>query len=303
MEKEKNIVSIILLSYNRPHLIKFSIESILNQTYQHLEIIIVDNKSPSSLEIQGIIKNYPQIMYVQNTSNTGFTGGMNKGLGLAKGEYIYFTEDDIVLDHECIMNLIKAANKHNNIGLYSPIMFNMSSDTIRCAGGEITFEPYYKIHIYGSNEADNGQFNKNRTVSFIPGASIFGSRTFLTQLKGFREDFFMYYEDVDLCLRTIKEGKNILVVSDAKVKHFEPQPSNFSRLVLFHREKNIIAIHIIYASWQTTILFIIKYTYRMFACKDSKFPENLTQFNDVLYWTIKKIPELLRDREKYKLIN
>lgn len=87
-------VSIIIPTRNRPHLIIKSIQSILSQTYQDFEIIVVDGSDGDDTE--KVVKNFndPRIRYIKDEKNKGPAAARNIGIGTAKGEYIAFQDDD-----------------------------------------------------------------------------------------------------------------------------------------------------------------------------------------------------------------
>lgn len=98
---EQNImVSVVIPSYSRNLTLERAIESVLAQTYQNIEIIVVDD-NPSDSEwrasTEKIMKKYanePKIVYIQNEKNLGGSGARNEGIKMAKGEYIAFLDDD-----------------------------------------------------------------------------------------------------------------------------------------------------------------------------------------------------------------
>lgn len=99
MEIEKGLVSVIMSNYNTPEeYLRASIESVLNQTYSNFEFIIIDDCSTdNSLEI---IKSYAdkRIVILRNEENLGITKSLNKGLRMAKGEFVARMDaDDICL--------------------------------------------------------------------------------------------------------------------------------------------------------------------------------------------------------------
>jgi len=93
---EKSKISVILATYNNEAYIKGSIESVLNQTYQNFELIIIDDASNDlTSEIISKIKN-KKIKYIRNKKNLGLVKCLNKGLEIAKGEFIARIDGDDV---------------------------------------------------------------------------------------------------------------------------------------------------------------------------------------------------------------
>jgi len=92
----KKLVSVILPTYNRAHLLDRSIKSVLKQTYENFELIVVNDGS--SDEIERRVKEYQKldkrIKYVKNDKNLGVSSARNIGIKIAKGEFIAFQDDD-----------------------------------------------------------------------------------------------------------------------------------------------------------------------------------------------------------------
>ena len=88
------MISVIIPSYNRANTIKRSLESVLNQTYKDIEVIIVDDCSTDST--RQIIESYDdeRIRYVKNDTNSGACQSRNNGITIANGEYIAFQDSD-----------------------------------------------------------------------------------------------------------------------------------------------------------------------------------------------------------------
>ena len=98
MNKEfiDNLVSVITPVYNAERFIKTSVESVMNQTYQNIEIILVDDcsKDSSAKIIKELCKKYPNIVYHLQETNMGAGVARNKALELAKGRYVAFLDSD-----------------------------------------------------------------------------------------------------------------------------------------------------------------------------------------------------------------
>lgn len=93
--KENNLqVSVIIPTYNRAHLVGRAIESVLNQTYQNFEIIVVDDGSTDNTE--EVVKNFNNkvIRYIRHKENRGGGAARNTGIKEAEGNYIAFLDDD-----------------------------------------------------------------------------------------------------------------------------------------------------------------------------------------------------------------
>ena len=110
MEAIKDLVSVIIPTYNRAHLIKRSAMSVLNQTYSNLELIIVDDGSTDNTEevVKSIDDN--RVIYIKQ-SNQGACAARNNGIDHAKGEFIAFQDSDDVWHVDKLEKQLKCLNE------------------------------------------------------------------------------------------------------------------------------------------------------------------------------------------------
>lgn len=96
MANETELVSVIIPVYNRAELVRETVESVLEQTYRNLEVILInDGSTDHSLEIiQGLQKEHPDIIKVITQENQGQIAARNRGIGEAHGRYIAFLDSD-----------------------------------------------------------------------------------------------------------------------------------------------------------------------------------------------------------------
>ena len=104
------LVTIITPTYNRASFIKQTIESVLNQTYQNIEYLILDDNSTDNTKEIVSSFNDPRIKYIYNNSNQGNLVVSTKGMNLASGYYLGVVDSDDFLELTCIEECI------NNIG-------------------------------------------------------------------------------------------------------------------------------------------------------------------------------------------
>lgn len=111
------VVSVIMSVYNGEQYLKIALESILKQTYPYFEFIIINDCSTD--ESKTIIQSYgdDRIIYVENEQNIGLAASLNKGIHLAKGEFIARMDDDDIAYPERLQKQVNYLNNHPKIGL------------------------------------------------------------------------------------------------------------------------------------------------------------------------------------------
>lgn len=102
------LVSILIPTYNRPQLFKLALDSVLQQTYTNIEIIVCDDSTnnETEIEIKPYLKQYPSMKYIKNDRNLGQFENDLKCLELANGEYINFLMDDDLFHCEKIEKMM-----------------------------------------------------------------------------------------------------------------------------------------------------------------------------------------------------
>lgn len=286
-----------MLSFDRPEFLREALDSLLSQTHSPTEIIVVDNRSPNSAAVAQLVQQYRGVKLIQNPVNLGYAGGMNRGIEEATGRYTYLTEDDIVLDSNCLQQLVDFMAENPATGIASPVMYNKAAGTIRYAGGEIELAGVYRRRTYDERDRGKVDFSRPFDVTYVDGAAMFARTDFLQSTGGFREEFFMYVEAVEFCVRVTTMGKKLAVVPSAKVQHFEPPPSaNDSPEFDFHKYKNLFSLYLLHAAARCWPEFFARYVLLAGARAIFGRDGNIFMLLKALLWTLGRTPSLLRER-------
>jgi GT2 family glycosyltransferase len=240
-------------------MLREALASVVAQSYHNMRILVVDNKSPASDQIRNIVAGFIGVEFIANPKNTGFTGGMNLGLRHASGKYVLFTEDDIIVDHNALEELVCYLDAHPAIGLGGATMLNRSDGTIRCAGGEIRIGQRFELQVIGEHNTPDGQWQDPYPVTYLPGAFILARRELLDRIGGFWDELFMYMEDVELCVRAAQAGAGIVLVPSARVWHFDPPPRPDPRWLTALKLRNMLWLYIRHAPLDVVLIFIFRY--------------------------------------------
>lgn len=204
MPAENNpLVSVICLCYNHELFVMDALQSVINQTYANIELIIVDDCSTdSSVEkIKQWVKENPKCTFIQNQENLGNTKSFNKGATFANGSYLIdFATDDLLLP-DGVQKLVNAfaSSNYKNLGLVYGNLQNINENNeildeyfaVNHDGKVFTKRPTGSIF---SNIIDSG-------TSICSPTAMFTKEAFLT-LNGFDEN--LAYEDLDFWIRLSK---------------------------------------------------------------------------------------------------
>ncbi len=251
-------LSVVVLSYERPALLKEALASIEAQRPAADEIIVVDNPGAASAAIDDGVAGFPRVRVVRPATNLGFAGGMNVGIAAAHGTWLLLTEDDIILAPDCLKRLAEHAASHAECGIAAPLMLNQRSGTVRFGGGRIRLGGVFTQDVVAGMAPEQVPLDP-QDVDFAPGACLFARRSLLQEVGGFRADFFMYLEDVELCLRVRRLGRKIQLVPAARVAHVEPAPGRVPLRLQLRKSRNLVALYALHAPWRVLPEFVLRY--------------------------------------------
>lgn len=229
------LVSIIILNYNGKEFIERCIGSVLADSYQPREVIVVDNASvDDSMKLAEPFSGQIQLVY--NPENYGFPKGCNEGIKQAAGEYIILLNIDTEVTLGWIDALINPLLQDESIAVTASKLLFPDRKTIQFAGGCI--HPNGLTAHDGYGVVDEGQFDESKECGYVTGASVAIRRSALDMVGGMDEGFPLYYEDVDLCVRLQQEGYKVMYEPSSLVYHFETfgtRKFSFKYFFKFHR--------------------------------------------------------------------
>jgi len=192
---QKETVSIIILNYNGEKFLENCLESIIRETNQSYEIIVVDNNSPDKSG-EKFSKKYQKCNFILNKKNVGVSEGLNIGIRNAKGKFIVLLNNDLIVAPKWLEHLFDAHEIYGN-GLYQPKFLKMNNRDILDSAGNL-------INIFGfgfsreKGKKDVLQYNKIEEIGFAAGTCLFCSKEVFDKVGLFDEKLFAYNEDLDL---------------------------------------------------------------------------------------------------------
>jgi GT2 family glycosyltransferase len=188
----------------------------MNQAYRDFEVILVDNGS-SDDSVNFIQEAYPQIRLLQNSQNLGFAGPNNQAIRVAQGRYIITLNNDTEVPPDWLQILVSATESHPDIGAFaSLVVFDDRRHMIDSAGLSVSLAG---IGCQNRMGGDVEEVQEPEEVFGVCAAAALYRRELLDDVGLFDEDYFAYYEDVDLAWRARLRGWRALLVPQAVVYH------------------------------------------------------------------------------------
>lgn len=209
------LASFIIVNWNGKHLLEECINSILGQSCQLFEIILVDNAS-SDQSVQFVRSRFAMVKIIELSENTGFTGGNIAGFKKAAGDIIVLLNNDAVLCEKWLEVMLVELQADSGVGFCSSKIVIAGTDMIDSVGD--TFTTAFTGTKMGEYEPES-IFNERRLVPGACAAAVIYKREMLDQIGFLDEDFFFNHEDTDLNLRAWLSGWKCLFVPEAVVWH------------------------------------------------------------------------------------
>lgn len=228
----KKSIFVVIPNYNGADRLAASIDSVLAQSYKDFDLIIVDNGSLD--DSRTIIESYAardeRIRPIFREKNYGFTGGVNPGMELAIKEGTEFVaplNNDAIADKDWLKHLAAYLEKHKEAGIVACKLLHADGKTF-----DSTADLYTSWGIPYPRGRDEPATDKYDSQSHIFGASGGASmyRTgMLAKIGTFDQDFFAYYEDIDISFRAQLAGWKVAFVPQSIVYHEQGKTSETMR--------------------------------------------------------------------------
>jgi GT2 family glycosyltransferase len=190
------------------------------------EIIVIDNDSQDG-KFDDFAEHNPQIKLIKNSGNNGFSNGCNLGAENTTGEYLLFLNPDVILtSSSAIDGMVGFAKKNTDVGIISCRTINPRGKPER----EIAFEnPWliigwiravYKLLNKKQIALKYGENEDNWYPDWVAGSVILIKSTLFNQINKWDQDnYWMYYEDVDLCRKVVSLSKKIALLRNFELRH------------------------------------------------------------------------------------
>ena len=184
-------ITVIITSFHSGEKIFNCIESI----NKDVKIIVIENSNDQELK-KKIQSKYKNVDCILSEENLGYGAGNNLGLSKVLTNYALIVNPDVTLENDTIDNFFLTIKNVKNFGIIAPIS---------------------KDEIYTNFSIDNDKSLKE--VESVKGFAMFLSMNNLKEIKFFDENFFLYFEEIDLCKRIRKNDIKIYIDPSIKVNH------------------------------------------------------------------------------------
>lgn len=215
------LIYIILVNYNGYKDTIECVESLKRINYSNYKIIIVDNASTNN-SLNYLNKELKDCVIINSKNNLGFAGGNNLGIEYALkngADYVMLLNNDTLVDPKFLDNMVNLSIEDDKIGIVGcKIMYYPQKDIIWYGGGFINWFKFIGEH-YGIKEIDKGQCDKQKEIDFMTGCCMLIKKEVFEKTGLLSDEYFMYYEDVDFCIKVKDAGYKIWYDPTAVIYH------------------------------------------------------------------------------------
>jgi hypothetical protein len=253
-------VSIIIVNWRSREYVRACLKSIAQERRRDAyEVLVVDNDSGDGCGAM-LQEEFPDVRYIESTTNLGFAKANNLAAATSRGHYILFLNPDTEISTGAIETLSVALDAHPEAGMAGARLLNTDrslqttcvtaipnilNQTLNLRWLQRAF-PMWSIWgmraLYRTGKTPSA-------VEAISGACMMVRREVVKQVGGFSTDYFMYAEDMDLCVKVAKAGHAILYVPEAEIIHHaggsssKRQESHFSSIVIRESLMRFFTLH------------------------------------------------------------
>jgi GT2 family glycosyltransferase len=207
-------VSVVMLSFNRKNDVEEGVQELLKQNYKNIEIIVVDNGSSDGTP--GIVKNkFPEVKLIALEENIG-VAAYNKGFQQAQGKYIVILDDDSFPGPNAIPRMVEEFEKNEKLGV---VAFDVRN-----------YYDYKKTNLIRETHEiheiqEKHEKTETRYQMAFNGAGVGIRKKCISEVGGYPEEFFLYWNEQDLSIRILNAGYQIQWFPDIISLH-KYSPSN-----------------------------------------------------------------------------
>jgi GT2 family glycosyltransferase len=239
-------LSVIIVNYNVKHLLEQCLQSVLKAAVGlDVEVWVVDNASTDDSK-NYLFPKFPEVNFVWNAKNVGFSKANNQVLHQVTGEYVLFLNPDTVVPEDTFRKCLSFFETNENCGALGVRMVDGRGRYLKeskrgfpspwvslCKMLQLHrlfpqskwFAKYYEGHL--------SEFESNR-VDVLSGAFMMLSRATLQKVKGFDERFFMYGEDIDLSFRIQEAGFFNYYYPEITIVHYKGESTSTKSSFYIH---------------------------------------------------------------------
>jgi len=256
--------SFIIINYRTLELTQQCLNSIFSHCLNdNFEIILIDNSSEDG-SIEALEKKFgDRVKIIKNSSNLGFAKANNQGAKIAQGKHLFFLNSDTQLKKDILPTLKDVFIQNPNFGILSPQLLTPELQPQDGAHGR--FPTLFNLLTRKSRENWKEEVNSSLwQTDWVSGAALVIRKSIFNETNGWDENFFLYFEDVDLCFRA---NSKIGVCPEISVIHYSGSSLKQSRKrkLYYYKSQNYF-FKKQYGLTYSLLMRLIRWPYKLYSC-------------------------------------
>ena len=234
-------VSIIILSWNSGRHLPICLNALSNQSFKDFNVVLVDNNSTDN-SVEGLKDDWADLSIVVKKldTNLGFAIANNLGAHLARGEWIVLLNADAYPEPDWLEQFLKTAEQNPDYNFFSSRQIQYNSPHLLDGAGDDYHVSGLAWRRFYSHTKEEYGLKQEEVFGACAAAAMYRREDFL-RVGGFDEDYFSYFEDVDLSFRMRLAGGKCLYVPQAVVHHVgSASTGKISDFVVYHGHRNLV---------------------------------------------------------------
>ncbi len=217
-------ISFIIVNWNTSGLLKNAIQSI--KSNYSFEVIVVDNASTDN-SVSMLKEEFSDVVLIENSTNMGFAGAVNRGIDVAKGEYIVLLNSDAILEAGAVDKLVRYMNENSDIAVCGGQLINTdgskqnSFDNFPSLVTELFNKSLLRFCFPDKYPSKKIDYTDPLTVDSIIGACFVMRKKVIQRIGALDEDYFFFMEETDWCYRAYKAGYKVTFVPSVRITHLQ----------------------------------------------------------------------------------
>ena len=202
------IIDAVIVCYNSDKWIEKCLKSLFKQSYPLRNIYLIDNYKSNLQLISRLVSEHSGIKYIKLKKNLNYGGANNFGMSRAiqnNADYVLVINPDLWLEKNAINEMVTNCISNQKLGIVSGLQLQYDSDS---------WSDWAIKHIHTVNDSKIINYN------WLEGSCMLFTKKVINAIGGFDPIYQMYYEDMDICRRTILADFDLSIVMNAKYHHY-----------------------------------------------------------------------------------
>jgi len=244
-------VSVVIVNWNTRDMVLRLLADLSNaneQSAHEIELIVVDNNS-SDGSVEAVRRAFPAVRLVAQAENRGFAGGVNPGAKVATQPLVLLLNSDAQTSRRSIEEVARYMAEFPHVGIVGPHILSPQRSPQSSAwrdpslmGMALSAVGLNRLKRFNFERYHDRLFTEATEVDCVSGCAMMIRRDLIEELGGFDEDYFMYFEETDFCVRARRLGKQVHHAPVGEFLHDEGGTSRTVRLrtFLYFRRSQIL---------------------------------------------------------------